>query len=457
MADKFSKYEVVEEPEDKFAQYAVDSEDETPSAPNELEGLPKSALAQFLLKMAPSLMKGYSNPKQLAEEQLVNLGRGYLDIGEGIKQLGLRGAEKVGLQPAGSADKYTQDVRAEREHFANTPAGQDPLGKLVRAGSSFTVPGIGLGSGLLAKAGTPLLQKMLIGGTGGAVGGATRFVPEDESRLANTIESGLVGSAIPAAAAIPKGVSTLQEKFIKPLMYKGSPEKTASIIQKGHDVLDEEASKLYSHVEKEAEKRGISQMPIPDKLINQSKKFLPNTEASKKLINNAKTGDYVSIRKLQSDLRKRGERLKGSEFEADRNRGEEVLDLRHKINQEVADTFDVFGHADLKDALLEANQKYTILKDTYYSRPALANMVQKGLRKVPKNINEVVTEISDPMKKIRELHPELEKEVKLAESHEKAKKLLNKVLLTTGGGVVGGALVKYGSNYNLLKDLLSNQ
>src|SRR5258708_24643009 len=98
---------------------------------------------------------------------------------------------------------------------------------------------------------------------------------------------------------------------------------------------------------------------------------------------------------------------------------------------------------------------YKNVKDIYFSHPVIANMVKKGLRKIPKNVNQVVTEISEPMKRIRELHPELEQEVNLSQAKKKAVKLLKNATFMTGGGLIGGALVKGTSNYSLLKDLLN--
>jgi len=417
---------------------------------NEIGGLPG-----FLLKIAPSLVKGYKHPKEAISERVQGLGRGYQDIGEGLKQLGLEGAEKIGLKPKGTSDKYTKDVQAERDFYNKSSGGQDPLAQMLRSGAGFTLPGVGMGTGLLGKGGISLLQKMLMGGAGGAIGGATKFVPEDESRLENTVKGGAIGSVIPATAALPRGVSQFEEKFIKPLFHKGSPQKTASFIQKGHDLLDKEASQLYSTVENEAEKRGINTIPIPNKLIKEANEYLPKTTASKKLIDSAKTGDYKSLRKLQSDLRHRGELLKGSDLGADRDRGEEILDLRNKINKEIGDTFEVFGHHDLKADLTKANDLYKKLKEVYYSRPAIANMVKKGLRKVPKNVNEVVTEISKPMEKIRKLHPELEEEIRLTNEKEKILKSLKKVGAPVGyGAKYGGIGATIATGNYLMKKLL---
>src|SRR5258708_5238366 len=219
---------------------------------------------------------------------------------------------------------------------------------------------------------------------------------ESKSLLKDMINS------LPILGGLQKAVSTTGEKVIKPLFHKGSPQKTASYIQKGHDVLENESTALFKEVEDEAVKRGINKMPIPDKLISEAESYLPKTRASEELIKKAKTGEYTAIRKLQSDLRHRGELLKGSELGADRDIGEELLDLRDKINEEVANTFEVFGHSDLKDKLSNATSMYKNVKDIYFSHPVIANMVKKGLRKIPKNVNQVVTEISEPMKRIRE-------------------------------------------------------
>lgn len=55
-------------------------------------------------------------------------------------------------------------------------------------------------------------------------------------------------------------------------------------------------------VQKFTKENAISDFDYPSRIINEAKKFLPKTEASKELINQVKSGDYQAAFKLQSQI-----------------------------------------------------------------------------------------------------------------------------------------------------------
>lgn len=125
----------------------------------------------------------------------VALGRGMLDVGQGAKQLLLRGADAISIIPGGAhlADKYTQEVEQER-------AGYDQAG-LRKDSPKTAIAGRFLGNvaamPLPAGKGATLLSKVLGGATAGAATGAIQFVPEGGSRLQNTALGAVVGGVLP--------------------------------------------------------------------------------------------------------------------------------------------------------------------------------------------------------------------------------------------------------------------
>jgi hypothetical protein len=139
------------------------------------------------------------NEPSTAQKALVGLGRSFVDAGEGVKQLALQGAEKVGFAPKGTADNYTQQADEERQFYENTPIGQSTTGKVARfAGNALpyvAVPGAAA-EGLLARiAGNAAINAGI---------GAAQFVPENGSRTLNAIAGGLLaagGTAVGAGAA----------------------------------------------------------------------------------------------------------------------------------------------------------------------------------------------------------------------------------------------------------------
>lgn len=374
--------------------------------------------------------------------------QGGRELGQGIEQGGAWLGKLVGLESPSDYEKLTNQIKQQRDLWAQNQ-GTNPISQKMRSRTKATpwaaaMPFLGPELTLANVAKSAAL--------GGGIG-ATQFVPPGGSRGRNIAIGALEGAAVPVSGAGARGAG----RIVKSLFNKSSPQKTASIIQGGHDFLDKQAGELYDYVSNEAKQRGIDKMPIPNKLIEDTERFFPNTEASRNLIKKSKTGDYESIRKLQSDLRKRGEKLKSSDYAADRDKGEEALDTRDKLNKEVADTFDVFGHSDLKEKLSEANNIYRNLKDTYYSHPTISKLVNPELRKVPKNINDTVMEISKPMEKVRNAHPELENEVKLAKQKKDAMELLKKLGLLSTASVGGGiGLYEAGKHISLLKSLLGN-
>ena len=108
----------------------------------------------------------------------------------------------------------------------------------------------------------------------------------------------------------------------------------------------------------------------------------------------------------------------------------------------------------MSNKLSSANKIYKDLKETYYSHPTISKLVEPTLRKVPKNINSVVSEISKPMERIRQAHPELVNELNKSEAKENAIKLLKNVGRYGGAGAAAGAV---GEGIILLKHLLENK
>jgi hypothetical protein len=136
------------------------------------------------------------NEPSTAQKALVGLGRSFVDAGEGVKQLALQGAEKVGFAPKGTADNYTQQADEERQFYENTPIGQSTTGKVARfVGNALpyvAVPGAAA-EGLLARiAGNAAINAGI---------GAAQFVPENGSRTLNATAGGLLGAGGTAVGA----------------------------------------------------------------------------------------------------------------------------------------------------------------------------------------------------------------------------------------------------------------
>lgn len=194
------------------------------------------------------------------------------------------------------------------------------------------------------------------------------------------------------------------------------PTKNSLIqsILKPHDALERAAAEKFQHVSGEVSKRGSSNMAINPNEIENLKQYFDKTRQSNKLLNDAKTGDYDALRKLQSDLYKKGKKNLQSDLETDRMRGAEMLEKRNDINSDISDSLRMQGHHDLADVLDAAKQDYSTLQKIYYNPNlpnALLKMVDKETRKIPENIAQILQEQSKPMNAFKAFHPELETNV----------------------------------------------
>lgn len=264
------------------------------------------------------------------------------------------------------------------------------------------------GGGLLAGSGAlPAVGRIAASGLYGAS-------QEPESRISGAVTGGALQGVGEVGAPIVRAVG----KSI-PLTAKS----ISNFIQKQHDTLENFSKGLFKNVETAAENRGVNNVQINSDLITQAKDFFPDTTAANKLIDKAKTGNYKDLRKLQSDLWKRGTKFKSSDLVQEQDKGEEALDLRDKINESIKSHFINQGHNDLANTLDNAMSNYRFLKENYYNKNLpiqLRKLVNPELREVPKNIIKVLSKDSKPINEFLNLHPPLKDSIKIIGRAKKA-------------------------------------
>lgn len=267
----------------------------------------------------------------------------------------------------------------------------------------------------------------------GVTNAIQKITPEDTTQAINQ----LFGQPqYPGEAALRGGIRNAD------LLYGGSKlagavkPSTLFTTKKGiknsllgpHDVLENQATKAFNDVSKGVNERGITQVPVDENSIKNLKQYFSNTRADTDLINQAATGDYNALRKLQTDLYKKGKKNLGSDLEADRLRGSEMLEKRNDINQGIYDHLVNTGNTDLANTLQGARNDWSTLQKIYYNENmnnALVNMFDKNYRKIPKNLVDILGEESIPMRNLLDFHPGLEAKVK---GHIKGQNLLGKGL-----------------------------
>jgi hypothetical protein len=299
-----------------------------------------------------------------------------------------------------------------------------------------------------ALAGVPgALQAPLALGGAGAIA-----TPGDKTDRALGAAGALaLGGAGKLAGKIGQKTGEKLPEFMRGLTSKSTPEALVAAAQKPHDVLQNTADELYGQVRSAIGKRDIK-IPVNEDYINQAHEILGKTRANRKLIDAARSGDYEAVHELQSHLWKKG--TKGSESQdlALENQGEEILDLRDKINDDLEKHLITEGHADIAHVLKQGKKVFAELKDTYYHKnlpKGIGKLVHPELRKVPKNPENLFDENSVPMKRFLAKHPEVAKHSQGILEKEKALKSLNSIFLKGAGGSAIGLAGK--GLYDLFK------
>ncbi len=235
-------------------------------------------------------------------------------------------------------------------------------------------------------------------------------------------------------------------------MTKLDPRETAVGIQKAHDALENEASHLYNMVKSEAKNRGINSIPVNPVEIEKFKDYLPKTREYQSLVDRAKSGDYDSIHKLQSDIWKEAKERSMSKAYAERHSGKELFEKREDLNDLIHKHFEDTGHKDLSQELEKGRGLWKNLKETYYSHPQIAKMVERESRKIPKNPLALFSEDSEKMRKLIKAHPEIKKDLDLA---SEKKKLFGALKNAGYTGIVGAGITGTVGTYKMLKNILS--
>jgi len=293
----------------------------------------------------------------------------------------------------------------------------------------------------------PGLMNLGIGASNKLYGTNVPKIPELNAAPQTT--GAQIGNVLSDVVPIGAGVAKLAGKGINAIKGAISSPKNALVknILDTHDALENKAVQGFETVSNEINKRGITNIPVESNVLNNLKDFFSRTKQNNALIDKAKSGDYNSLRKIQSDLYTKGNKSLGSPLASERDRGEEMLEHRDEINQAISNHLLNTGHTDLSNTLNQARNDYRILKDVYYNpkmNRSIINMVDKNTRKIPKNLANVLQEESKPMQALRDFHPDLEKNLSRYNLSKNALLGLKKYVLPPAllaAGALGG--IKY--------------
>jgi hypothetical protein len=321
--------------------------------------------------------------------------------------------------------KPQNDTERAMQTAAELIGGFGPVGKLF---------GMLKGGTQLAKVPKALQNATALAGTGAIA------TPGDVVNKALGAAGALtLGGAGKVASQAGRAVATKIPAFLRGLTNESTPQSIAEAVQKPHDILSNTAEQLYDYVRGAIKKRNLS-IPVKPEYISKAEEVLPKTRASKKLIDDARSGDYDAVHDLQSQLYKKGTAGIASDDIAMQNQGDEILDLRNQINDDVKSNLMQTGHVDIAHVLDQGKSVYKKLMGTYFNKnlpKAIGKMVQSDLRLVPDNPEKIFQQDSVPMKRFLKGHPEVAKHVQGVSEKQAAKKALSKIFTNTAkvGGV----------------------
>jgi len=303
------------------------------------------------------------------------------------------------------------------------------------------------------------LGKMFAGIKGATKAAKVPKVLQNATALAGTGYLGTPGDetdkALGAAGALGAGaVGKIGSKalgklapVVRGLFNESTPEALVEAVQKPHDVLEQGAHELYGQVREAIKKRGIK-TPINEDLINQVKEHFPkNARSYQELLQKAKEGDYEAIHKIQSSLYKKGTKALSSDDLAVENQGEDILDLREKINETLNNHLIKEGHLDIAHVLGQGKKLYSELQKKYYDKllpKGIGKLVHPETRLIPKNTTDLFEQNSVPVKRFLKEHPDVAKHVKGIKEKEAAMKALKKIgygTVGTGATLAGGKAI----------------
>lgn len=293
------------------------------------------------------------------------------------------------------------------------PTGGERLAETI----TEQVPGLILPEAKLFGAVSKLKQLPKVGSYLASVAGKglpfAAYKSTQEETPMKGFEKGLAEYALGEGALRGAGAAA---KSIKSALRPVDVEKTYGGIQKAYEEANSKLGNLFEFVTKQAKERGIENVgKIDETFIDDAKNLLPASKTNKKLISNAGEGNYESIRKLYSKIGQY--RRNAKDFET----AELYDDLRDRINDSLKNHFISTGNKDLSQWLDAAKSGYSQLKQTYESTPMLRKLVGES-QEIPETLKPLMKKNTE-MARIRELHPEIEKDIAAQNTRKNLKRL----------------------------------
>jgi hypothetical protein len=319
----------VEFPDDMSDEEIVAAIQSNMSDPTKTANPPKTANRELYQDEKGNYVNPFAMSKEWMEpgaldKNITGIGRGFVDLGEGFKQLALLAGELGGWIEPGSYDSYTKEVDQERAAYANSLYGRSEVANQGRMGANM-VPWMFAPAGRAISLFGRAAQAALTG----AGMGFTQYVPEGASRLFNTFEGAKWGGGIPAALGTGA-------KFINAALDYAPAFRKALPGIKQNNLLTPEQKSAVKYAEKhggeifapdvtnnyliKGASYGLEQMPaipgfsmMPPRLrqMESTQRIAKNVQRD--LFNQMKNTPYEGLDEVQAIAKSQGKRAKGAQ------------------------------------------------------------------------------------------------------------------------------------------------
>ena len=414
---------------DEQLQTAIHQQFDDYSKPNENVGVEQM---QSEIPSAPEFQEDYMQPLRESIESFGDIEKGgRAGLTQGLANaLASIGNLPSDLMKATTGKEPYRIPKTDLSQYApDSEVGQSTFQGADLAGE-FAAPGGALMKGARGLMDSSKIMQMLPNVLKNITSGAVAGGALSEGDRATGAEIGAGVSAIPGAYQATK--SFLTNTPTKALN-KGLKDLQSFVNKKTDDV-----GNVLNNIEGAVKNKGISKVKIDNDIIENAQTYLSKTKANKDLLEKARTGDFEALRKLQADLRTKGEKRLAADTQAENDLGEVMLETRGMINESIENHLLNNGAEDLAKSLNEARNIYREIQETYFSSPALARVFGKS-QKVPRNIKTFLQEDSTEMNRLKEAHPEIEKALSKALKETQRKKSLKTVGKIAGTGLTAGA------------------
>ena len=302
---------------------------------------------------------------------------------------------------------------AGRHPFEQQELEQGPLSQRIGQGLGQ------LGGHLSAIIPAAAASEAIIPGLAGAsIGAGLAGAATTSGGWKKRLSEGLLEAAIPAAGKVIKEAGKLG---LSALRRAPTPRMAADVIQKSHEAAHKVATAPLEEAKKLAYERNIGPIRINPKLLDDVPKILGKDEATTRLLNKARKGDYEALDNLQSDVRREGRTLLASDNHADRLLGKDAHTLADNIIGGIKVHAQYKGHGDIAELLTQGKKNFANFAKIYLENPTINRLVGKE-KIVPKNLISKLESDTAYFNKLKEEIPSIGKMLELQKSKKNLKK-----------------------------------